>query len=330
MLIKERGALKLARTSFVYQLDIPLFSDYAHKLRTLWMPLGTQASYSGDQVFEFPVGTIISKTFYYPIVDGHLVARAERVLDADVRELDTGEVLLIETRLLVRSQAGWVAVPYVWNEAQDEAYLDITGDLRNYSLVSPQGDILRANYLIPSRNQCANCHARRETGGIHPIGPKAWNLDVGHWLETGRLAAGQPILHHAAASEARRYLDVNCAHCHSEEGAGDTSGLFLEIAEMQAARLGVCKPPIAAGQGTGGHLYSIVPGSPDESILVYRMRANNPAEMMPELGRSLVHDAGLELIEAWVDGLPGSCEDDAGVWLAGWRAKSRTLVAAFN
>ena len=307
ILIKEPSALRLAEASFVYQLNTPLFSDYAHKLRTLWMPEGTQASYVGDQVFEFPVGTIISKTFYYPIVDGYPAVRAEQILDADLRQLDTREVLLIETRLLVRSEAGWVAVPYVWNEAQDEAFLDITGDLRNYSVRSPQGQMLQANYLIPSRNQCANCHARRESGGIHPIGPKAWNLPVAQWLERGRLRAGQPILRHAAASQVRRYLDVNCAHCHSEEGAGDTSGLFLGITQTQSARLGVCKPPIAAGQGTGGYRYSIAPGSPGQSILLYRMRTTKPAEMMPELGRSLVHQAGVELVEAWIEGLQGHC-----------------------
>ena len=49
-----------------YDLVTPLFSDYAHKLRTVWMPAGQSARYSADKAFDFPVGTILSKTFYYP------------------------------------------------------------------------------------------------------------------------------------------------------------------------------------------------------------------------------------------------------------------------
>src|ERR1700760_3038301 len=49
-----------------YDLVTPLFSDYAHKLRTVWMPAGQWARYEADKAFEFPVGTILSKTFYYP------------------------------------------------------------------------------------------------------------------------------------------------------------------------------------------------------------------------------------------------------------------------
>ena len=307
ILIKEDASLRLAPASFAYELKTPLFSDYAYKLRTLWMPEGTRATYKGHQPFEFPVGTIITKTFYFHEIEGNLAATSTHEVDESLRELDTSALRLIETRLLVHSEEGWVAVPYIWNDAQDEASLQITGEVRDLSILTPEGSLQEAKYLIPSRNQCANCHERRNSGGIHPIGPKAWNLDVERWLEAGRLRASKPILHHRMATEVRRYLDVNCAHCHSEEGAGDTSGLFLDITEAEPTRLGLCKPPIAAGQGTGGRLHSIVPGSPEESILVYRMGTTNPAEMMPELGRSLVHEAGVRLVEEWIAGLAGSC-----------------------
>jgi hypothetical protein len=52
-----------------YDLNTPLFTDYAHKLRTVWMPKGSAAKYSADAAFDFPVGTIFTKTFYYPLPD---------------------------------------------------------------------------------------------------------------------------------------------------------------------------------------------------------------------------------------------------------------------
>src|SRR5215470_7722324 len=46
-----------------YDLNTPLFSDYASKYRFVWMPVGSAAEYRDDTVFEFPVGTILAKTF---------------------------------------------------------------------------------------------------------------------------------------------------------------------------------------------------------------------------------------------------------------------------
>ena len=53
-----------------YDLNTPLFSDYALKLRTVWMPDGTSAAYREDRELQFPVGTILSKTFHYEIAAG--------------------------------------------------------------------------------------------------------------------------------------------------------------------------------------------------------------------------------------------------------------------
>src|SRR3974390_1713107 len=66
----EKGHLALNKGVVPYELNTPLFSDYAHKLRTIWLPQGTAAIYDGKASFDFPVGTIISKTFYYPLPQG--------------------------------------------------------------------------------------------------------------------------------------------------------------------------------------------------------------------------------------------------------------------
>src|SRR5471030_2581473 len=62
----DSGRLSLNSGVVPYDLNTPLFTDYAQKLRTVWMPKGQSASYKADTTFDFPVGTIISKTFYYP------------------------------------------------------------------------------------------------------------------------------------------------------------------------------------------------------------------------------------------------------------------------
>jgi hypothetical protein len=46
--------------------------------------------------------------------------------------------------------------------------------------------------------------------------------------------------------------------------------------------------------------YDVVAGHPEQSILVHRMESTEPKILMPELGRSLVHKEGLELIREWI------------------------------
>jgi hypothetical protein len=103
------------------------------------------------------------------------------------------------------------------------------------------------------------------------------------------------------------YLNMQCGHCHNPEGAADTSGLILDSSQSLAINRGVCKPPVAAGGGAGDLRYAIVPGQPEESILLYRMRSDKPDEMMPELGRSLIHSEGVDLISRWIEEMSGTC-----------------------
>ena len=330
------GRLELGEGVVRYSLNSALFSDHAHKLRTVWLPDGADpAAYDPDAVFEFPVGTVITKTFYYPVdpaepPDGMRVLRAEPDPVALAEPLDLTSVRLIETRVLVHRDDGWHALPYVWNDEMTDATLQRIGDLVPLTLVD-QGDETSFVYVVPDANQCANCHATNHTtGAIEPIGPAARHLnrdvDLGDGL-TAQLASWQALgliddlpatgdIPRAAVwdddaasleDRARAYLDINCAHCHNSEGPADTSGLLLEADTEVGTALGVCKSPIAAGSGTGGRLVGIAPGEPDESIFVYRMQSTDPGEMMPELGRSLAHADGVALISEWIESLTGTC-----------------------
>ncbi|MEL1266047.1 SO2930 family diheme c-type cytochrome [Pseudoxanthomonas putridarboris] len=335
----EDGKLRLNPGVVPYDLNTPLFSDYAHKLRTVWMPKGMAATYQPEHAFDFPVGTILSKTFYYPLPpgqawDGKSVARtppSQSVLKDET--LDLRQVRLIETRLLVHRAEGWVALPYVWNEAQTEARLKRTGDLIALELVDADGLREAADYQVPDQNQCGGCHITdNRSRKLSPIGPKARHLNrefdyatgsenqLAHLARVGYLTgapdAGQAprsadasdAVHAGVEQRARAYLDINCGHCHSATGPAITSGLWLDAGTQDRLKLGFCKQPIAAGKGTGDRRYDIVPGDPDGSIFDFRMDSADPAVMMPELGRSIVHREGVQLIRAWIEGEPGNCD----------------------
>jgi uncharacterized repeat protein (TIGR03806 family) len=290
-----------------YDLRTALFSDYAAKLRFIKVPAGQKARWSAEDVVDFPVGTVIAKTFAYP---------------ADLRE-PSGRLDLLETRILLRQNAGWIGLPYVWNEEETEATLRLAGTMLAASWIDAAGEGVDHEYLVPNANQCKGCH-RVEEDSFQPIGPKARYLNkdfaypegsenqLAHWTRVGILdgapapdtVARVPVWDDPASGSledrARTYLEINCAHCHSEGGPARTTGLDLTWGAHEPVKLGVYKFPVAAGRGSGDRLYGIVPGKPDESILIFRMTSLDPGVMMPELGRRLVHTEGVELLREWI------------------------------
>lgn len=319
-----------------YELNAPLFSDYAQKWRTIWMPQGVGARYREDEAFDFPVGTIVTKTFYYPTPgavevpqqSGTVVTPTLATYQTGIDGLDLKNVRLLETRLLIRRAAGWVALPYVWNAEGTEATLERTGAEIPLTIEDGRAKS-RFAYSVPNQNQCAGCHATDfRDRKIWPIGLKARHMNRsfpgpgGDINQLKRLSAlsyltGSPERMPANAkwrdphadipSRARSYLDVNCSHCHSKTGPARTSGLWLDTGTTDPRHLGMCKPPVAAGRGTGGRRYSVVPGKPEQSILLYRMQSTDPGEMMPELGRSLPHKEALDLVARYIATLEGNC-----------------------
>lgn len=284
----------------LYTLNSPLFSDYASKLRFVRLPEGQSVAFNPDSVLQFPVGTAIVKTFYYPV---------------DERNPKKGRRLM-ETRVLLHEAKGWVALPYIWNKEQTDAVLEVAGGSDQVSWIDGAGKKQSFEYQVPNMNQCKGCHER--SGEMTPIGPSVRQLNDGHQLqnwETAGLLKGLPKDHipalvnysDAAASlndRVKAYLDINCAHCHNPTGPARSSGLYLTWDSKDRTAYGFFKAPVAAGRGSGNLSYDIVPGKPEQSILHYRMASRDPGVMMPELGRQLTHHEGVELVRSWIASLP--------------------------
>lgn len=293
-----------------YAISSPLFSDYAEKLRFIKVPENTTISHDENLEFDYPKGTFLIKTFYYL---------------SDIRDMDS-ERRLIETRLLKKTSSEWIAIPYVWNEDQTDAVLALAGDRRDISWIHRDGRSINILYSIPNMNQCKSCHVYNNVQ--QPIGPKVRNLNfeftydegkknqLQQWISMGILESFNELSslprtvdyedpHDGTLDErARAWLDINCAHCHRTGGPAETSGLHLDLEESDPTRLGIFKPPVAAGRGSGDRKYNIVPGKPGESIIEYRITSTDPGIMMPELSRKLVHDEGVKLIQAWIKEMP--------------------------
>jgi parallel beta-helix repeat protein len=308
-----------------YELITPLFTDYAEKYRFIFVPPGKQAAYNSKNALDFPVGTIIAKTFTMP---------------RDFLNEGAGEEI-IETRLLIHRKEGWKALPFIWREDRGDADLALAGGTRMVTWIHSDGSNRSTNYVIPDANSCKTCHStvRGESGSgvnqetvITPIGPKARFLNqdnqygeetvnqLAYMAQQGVLAGlpadlasidTVPDWEDSAASlegRAKGYLDANCAHCHAPGGFASNSGMFLEYWREVDTSYGLCKTPVAAGAGSGGLRFDIVPGNADESITAYRMNSNEPDVRMPEIGRTLIHEEGVALIREWINSQSGSCD----------------------
>jgi len=293
-----------------------LFSDYAHKLRFVWMPQGVSATYNGDErVLDFPDGTVLIKTFYY-----------DHVQPADARRI-------IETRLLYKRNGAWEFADYVWNAEQTEATFDMTGSFTPVTWTDDNGMQRSINYRVPSVAECQTCH--KDNDLPIPIGPKPQNLNslfpytdsrpynpspknqLQKWAEMGYLQRNFPKNIATTVrwddptadlnTRVRSYVDINCAHCHREGSHCDYRPMRFAFHESSdPVNLGVCVPP--DDPILPQHTYIVARGSIGRSLLHYRVNSTDEAVRMPLLGRSIVHDEGVALITAWINSLGPACE----------------------
>jgi hypothetical protein len=236
--------------------------------------------YVDDGFPNFPDNTVIAKTFYY---------------FNNERDESEGKIL-IETRVLIKKNGVWELGNYKWNAEQTEAVLDNTTGTVPISYLDTNGATVNVDYVIPSAQQCIDCHNNSDV--ILPIGPRLRSINGNNQLEewisnnylTGLSDASQvtvlpdweDAVNYSLEERARAYFDMNCAHCHTDGGfCGDQSYLRLSY-----------DTPFA-----DSYIF--------ESILNIdaRMSVYYPGVSMPLTGTTMIHAEGYNLISQYLDTL---------------------------
>ncbi len=293
-----------------YNLINKLFTDYAHKKRHIWMPENAKANYVSDnKPFNFPVGTILIKNFFYK------------------NTLPNNETKIIETRLMIKKDNFWVFATYQWDEEQTDANYIMDGVDIPISWIE-NNQTKEVIYRIPPGADCQTCHQSNDNP--EPIGPKPQNINSDFnysndtknqllkWEEFGYLDKNYPqniqtVVKWNETSETlenrvRAYLDINCAHCHSDEGYCNYRSMrFAYDKTTDPDNLGICithQEPI----GNAPWLSHIIkPERSDRSVLFYRLNTTDETVRMPLKGRSLIHTEAVTLIEEWINSLTQNC-----------------------
>lgn len=287
-----------------YDVNASLYSDGASKRRFVLVPQGAQLQPHADR-WDVPVGTYLIKTFSFPI---------------DLRDPARGE-RLIETRFLVRTDDGFTASTYVWNDAQSEAFAS-RGDLDvPVSFIDRRGVQREQLFHVPGTSQCRDCHQGRALGlRSRQLDHLATYADgtrdqIAHFVALGLIERAPPrheVLADPAgdaelALRARSYLDANCSHCHGDGGIAEGTGLLWDLEHTTAREMPSCRET----RSVDGRDHVLVPGHPEQSEFLARMRSENPRVHMPRGPARRMDAAGVALLASWVASLPAvRCADD--------------------
>ena len=249
----------------------PLWSDGASKRRWLRLPAGARIDSSDMDHWRFPAGTMLFKEF-------------------------SREGRRIETRVIARTGCAdtdtWMGA-FVWNDDESDA------------LFAPEGvrDARGTRHDVPPAASCATCHDG-EPGRV--LGFSAVQQPLAPALSHPMPSFAPPG--DAVTAAALGYLHANCGHCHNPNGSArpDTDmDLRLSIADRSPADAGAVRTTV--GQPLRYYRSSltsrVVPGDPDRSALLHRMRERGTRSQMPPLATEAVDPVGVALVQAWIDSL---------------------------
>jgi mono/diheme cytochrome c family protein len=297
----EPGTTTVRAGNLAFAPQYPLWTDGAAKRRWIRLPAGGAIDASRPDAWEFPRGTRLWKEFAF------------------------GRP--IETRYIERLADGsWRFATYVWNEAGTAAALAPDDGIDAHPAKGAPG----GRYAIPSRTDCLACHegpsvpvlgfsALQLSPDRDPLAPHAQAPRPGHenlstlaqrgllrdlpaaLLEKPpRIAAAD-----ATARAALGYLHGNCGHCHNDGALG---GVELSLAQKAAAPRESAELALASLVGHASRfrpreaaaVQRVVPGHPESSVLVARLKTTNPSARMPPLGVQVADREGIGLVERWI------------------------------
>jgi uncharacterized repeat protein (TIGR03806 family) len=311
-----------------YTVNAALWSDGADKERFLALPgtgqigfeeviypEGTPGAAAG---WKFPDGAVVVKTFALEMQRGNRASRRR-----------------LETRLLHYQHMGgteeygdqyWRGYTYVWNDEQTDAFLaDAAGLDRTFTIKDPvaPGGVRKQTWHFPSRAECTLCHTM---SAKYVLGVNTLQMNREYDYGGGRVANQLHTLEHLGVfrkplpkppeemakladyddehepldRRARAYLHANCSHCHRKWGGGNAEFQLLAYLDLKDTGTVNTRP----GQGTFGLADPrvLVPGAPDRSLVLYRMKLLGLGRM-PHVASSVVDEKGARLVEEWVRNL---------------------------
>jgi glucose/arabinose dehydrogenase len=260
-LLSATGCSKSA-DAINYDVASPLWSDGADKARWLFLPDGKKIDVKPDGDFDVPTGSVAVKTFS---IAGKKV----------------------ETRLFAHYDDGsWAGWSYEWNDDQKDAVLLDGGKDK----VLPNGQ----TWTFPSRSQCLQCHT---AAAGFTLGLEARQVDVNLFARDLASPVPEPLKKRFDPNDVAAYLHANCSQCHRPGGGAGAATMDLRFDANFVAQ--TCGVPPNAGDLGDPNARLMLPGRPQQSILLQRMSRRDEAQM-PPLATHIVDPHGVDLVSTFI------------------------------
>ncbi len=284
-----------------YDINVPFWSDNARKTRWHFRPsTDSTIGFSRDGNWSFPTGTVWVKHFDLELTNG-VPSSAKR----------------LETRLLVKNDAGVYGVTYRWGNSVSNAALVADAGM-DESFVINDGGVLRTQvWHYPSRSECLTCHTPL-SGFALGFGTAQLNRDV----ESGNGPTNQiealsragyftsavsnlnmlTALAHATNAawsrewRVRSYLHANCAQCHQPGGTG--LGSWDARYHNPLSVSGLIRGMLNDDRGDTNNRV-VMPGELAHSMLHTRIAARGQGQM-PPLATRVLDSQAIALLSSWI------------------------------
>lgn len=300
---------------FPYEVNAPLWSDGAEKVRILALPgENPHIDAPNNRGWNFPDETVVVKSFAL-----------------QMNENDTRSRRWIETRLLTKQQNEWFGYSYRWNDEQTDATL-VAGEGLDVSLpIQTTNGIRQQNWHYPSRAECMVCHSRA-AGFVLGLSTNQMNRDFAEFSATSTEASEGDATKRSSENQlatlqrlgllkldkspeeldklvnpydenqplerrAKSYLHANCANCHIEAGGGNSQMLLDDATALDKMKL-IDAIPVHDKFGLIDARL-IAPGAPERSVLLHRIQRRGRGQM-PQLATAVVDEQAVDLITRWI------------------------------
>jgi len=283
-----------------YEPIVAFWSDYALKRRWFTIPDATNTiDFAVEDSWDFPTGMQWIK---------HFDLELERGNPASKRRL--------ETRVLVKTDAGTYGVSYMWNPAGTEAFL-VGDNGTNFTVTVQTGsNTIQQLWEIPSRSACLQCHTpvaghvlsfnTRELNQFANLNGVVTN-QIAALSQAGYFTVPVENIHtlpafakaadtnHSLEYRVRSYLSVNCVQCHQSGGTGPT---WDARAYLTLKQTGLLDAPLSNNGGDPANKL-LVPGDTAHSVLLRRVSGDGFQRMPPLATHQLDHEA-IQLLSQWI------------------------------
>lgn len=293
-LFADTAKHKISDDLIPYEVNAPFWSDKAEKSRFFRLPEGKSLGYTATGSWELPVDGVIVKNFMVP------AGRGKRYF---------------ETRLIKRTNEGWEAATYVWDNRSTDAELMTNG--KQFELWSRDGV---HSWHAPSSSECASCHVDAagyvlglSTAQLNRNGADGQTNQIVEWANRGIVSLPEdldlataprfcsPYDESAQLDErARVWLDVNCAMCHQPNGPGNANIDLRFATKLEGTKTVDIRP--AQGDLGISEARLIAPGSPERSLMVHRIKTLSVGRM-PSIGSNQVDQKAVDLLSEWIRSL---------------------------